>query len=302
MSESARPTGESVGATLARATALLAPLANDEARLEAEVLLRHVLGLTRAQLYAQLDRPLLADQAAAYADLLARRLAHEPVAYLTGHREFFGLDFLVNRHVLIPRPETELLVELGLSEARRLAHLAPAGLTIADVGTGCGCVAISLAVHLPAARVYALDASPPALAVAAANCQRHDVAGRVRLLPGDLLAPLPAPVHSIVANLPYIPRPELEALPLEIRLHEPRAALDGGEDGLATIRRLLAEAPAHLLSGGAVLLEIAHGQGQAVVALAKQHFPAAALAVHRDGGGQERVVAVRQVASTQVGK
>jgi len=290
MSESARPTGESVGAALARATALLAPIANDEARLEAEVLLRHVLGLTHAQLYAQLARPLLADQAAAYNDLLARRLAHEPVAYLTGHREFFGLDFLVNRHVLIPRPETELLVELGLSEARRLAHLAPASLTIADVGTGCGCVAINLAVHLPAARVYALDASAPALTIAAANCRRHDVAGRVTLLLGDLLAPLPEVVHIIVANLPYVSSTELATLPPEIRLHEPRAALDGGEDGLAALRRLLAQAAGHLLPGGAVLLEIGHGQGQAVMALARQHFPAASLAVHRDGAGWERVV------------
>ena len=293
MSESARPTGESAGAALARATALLAPVADEEAHLEAEVLLRHVLGLTRAQLYAQLDRPLLADQAAAYADILERRLAHEPVAYLTGHREFFGRDFLVNRHVLIPRPETELLVELGLGEARRLAHLAPAGLTIADVGTGCGCVAISLAMHLPTARVYALDASAPALAVAAENCQRHGVAGRVRLLQGDLLASLPEPVHIIVANLPYVPRPELEALPPEIRLHEPRGALDGGEDGLAAIRRLLAQAPAHLWPGGAILLEIGQGQGPAVAALSRQHFPAAAIVVHGDSGGQERVVAIR---------
>jgi release factor glutamine methyltransferase len=293
MSESACPTGESAGAALARATAILAPVANDEARLEAEVLLRHVLGLRRAQLYAQLDRPLLADQAAAYNTLLQRRLAHEPVAYLTGHREFFGLDFLVNRHVLIPRPETELLVELGLSEARRLAHLAPAGLAIADVGTGSGCVAISLAVHLPAARVYATDASAQALAVAEENCRRHGVAGQVILLPGDLLAPLPELVHIIVANLPYIPHAELESLPPEIRLYEPRAALDGGQDGLEAIRHLLAEAPAHLLPGGAVLLEIGHGQGQAVVALARQHFPAAAIAVHGDSGGRERVVTIR---------
>lgn len=292
MSESACPTGESAGAALARATAILAPVANDEARLEAEVLLRHVLGLRRAQLYAQLDRPLLADQAAAYNTLLERRLAHTPVAYLTGHREFFGLDFLVNRHVLIPRPETELLVELGLSEARRLAQLAPAGLAIADVGTGSGCVAISLAVHLPAARVYATDASAQALAVAGENCRRHGVAGQVILLPGDLLAPLPELVHIIVANLPYIPHAELESLPPEIRLYEPRAALDGGQDGLEAIRRLLAEAPAHLLSGGAVLLEIGHGQGQAVVALARQHFPVAAIAVHGDSGGRERVVVV----------
>jgi len=293
MSESARPTGESAGTALARATAILASLANDEARLEAEVLLRHVLGLTRAQLYTQLDRPLLPDQAAAYDALLQRRLAHEPVAYLTGHREFFGLDFLVNRRVLIPRPETELLVELGLSEARRLAHLAPAGLVIADVGTGSGCVAVSLAVHLPTARVYALDASVQTLAVAAENCRRHGVAGRVIFLPGDLLEPLLEPVNIIVANLPYIPRPELATLPPEIRLHEPLAALDGGEDGLAAIRRLLAEAPAHLLPGGVVLLEIGQGQGQAVAALARQHFSAAAIAVHGDSGGRERVVTIR---------
>ncbi len=230
---------------------------------------------------------------AAYHALLERRLAHEPVAYLTGHREFFGLDFRVNRHVLIPRSETELLAELGLSAARRLAHLAPAGLAIADVGTGSGCVAISLAVHLPAARVYATDASAQALAVAEENCRRHGVAGQVILLPGDLLASLPEPVPLIVANLPYIPHAELENLPPEIRLYEPRAALDGGQDGLEAIRRLLAEAPAHLKPGGVVLLEIGHRQGQAVVALARQHFPGAAVAVHHDSAGRERVVVIQ---------
>ncbi len=257
-------------------------------RFDADLLLTHVLGTNRALLLAHLDRPLSPEQQARFHKLVARRADREPLAYLLGHREFYGLDFLVDPRVLIPRPETEHLVE----EALRLAARLPPSLRLADVGTGSGAIAVALAVHLPQATVYALDASAEALAMAAANAQRHGVSGRVRCLAGDLLTPLPEAVHLIVANLPYVARDEWAALAPEIREHEPRQALDGGPDGLNLIRRLLATAPSHLCPGGAVLLEIGAGQGAAVIALARRHFPQAAVRLLPDYAGLDRVVVV----------
>ena len=257
-------------------------------RFDADLLLTHVLGTNRALLLAHLDRPLSPEQQARFHKLVARRADREPLAYLLGHREFYGLDFLVDPRVLIPRPETEHLVE----EALRLAARLPPSLRLADVGTGSGAIAVALAVHLPQATVYALDASAEALAMAAANAQRHGVSGRVRCLAGDLLTPLPEAVHLIVANLPYVARDEWAALAPEIREHEPRQALDGGPDGLNLIRRLLATAPSHLWPGGAVLLEIGAGQGAAVIALARRHFPQAAVRLLPDYAGLDRVVVV----------
>lgn len=272
---------------LTQAAAVLEKAGIKGARLDAEVLLAHALGLTRAQLYARLDQRLSPQDRERYQALLARRARHEPVAYIVGHRAFYGLDFFVDRRVLIPRPETELLVERAISMARaRSLRL------IADVGTGCGAIAVTLAVHLPEATLYALDASPDALAVAEANCRRHGVEGRVRLLLGDLLSPLPQPVDLIVANLPYIPRGELRGLPRAIRDYEPLAALDGGEDGLEAIRRLLAQAGEHLRPRGAILLEIGADQGPAVVALARRHFPTARAEIAKDYAGLDRVVIV----------
>ncbi|HFD39187.1 MAG TPA: peptide chain release factor N(5)-glutamine methyltransferase, partial [Anaerolineae bacterium] len=168
-------------------------------RFDAELLLAHLLGTNRAAILAHPDRSLSPELDARFRNLVARRADREPLAYLLGHREFYGLDFLVDPRVLIPRPETEHLVE----EALRLASRLPPSLRIADVGTGSGAIAVALAVHLPQALVYALDASAEALAVAAANAQRHGVAGRIRCLAGDLLTPLPEAVDLIVANLPY---------------------------------------------------------------------------------------------------
>ncbi|MFQ6058838.1 MAG: peptide chain release factor N(5)-glutamine methyltransferase [Anaerolineae bacterium] len=258
-----------------------------EPRLDGEVLLAHTLGLTRAQLYARLDWQLNPEDGRRYEALIARRAEHEPLAYIVGHREFYGLDFLVDRRVLIPRPETELLVERAIEMARaRSLNL------MADVGTGCGAIAVSLAIHLPGATLYALDASPDALAVAEANCRRHGVKGRVHLLCGDLLLPLPRPVDLIVANLPYVRRGELSSLPRDIRDYEPLAALDGGEDGLEAIRRLLAQARGYLRPRGAILLEIGATQGAAVAGLASQCFPTTRVNVIQDYAGLDRVVVI----------
>jgi release factor glutamine methyltransferase len=255
-------------------------------RLDAELLLAHVLGVNRAAILAHPEQPLKPKELTRFRDLIARRAGREPLAYIVGHREFFGLDFLVDPRVLIPRPETELLVEHALRIARRRAF----PLHIADVGAGSGAIAVTLALHLPGALVYALDASEDALAVVAENAARHTMAARVRCLRSDLLSALPGPVHLIAANLPYVTTGEWTGLIPEIRDHEPRAALDGGPDGLALIRRLLATAGSHLIPGGALLLEIGASQGAAVTALAREHFPQGHVQLYQDYAGLDRLV------------
>ncbi len=251
-------------------------------RLDAEVLLAHILGWSRARLLAEGRQPLKEAQHTKFRDLVARRTALDPVAYLVGHKEFYGLDLEVNRAVLVPRPETELLVELALQVAARVpASAALASPLIADVGTGSGCIAVALAVHLPGALVYAIDIAANALQVAGRNAARHGVEGRVRLIEGDLLGALPEPVDLLVSNPPYTVLGEISA---GVRRHEPHLALDGGPDGLAAYRRLLAQAPAKLRAGGAVLLEIGATQGAAVTQLGRAHFPEARIGVHQDSG------------------
>ena len=267
----------------------------DSPRLDAELLLAHAMGLTRARLLAQFDRELSPAELARYRQLIERRRAHEPVAYIVGHQEFYGLDFYVDRRVLIPRPETELLVERAIKLAGEVGDrgygLYP--LTLADVGTGSGAIAVSLAVHLPQATIYALDSSAEALEVAARNVRRHGIEGRVHLLRGDLLSPLPEPVDLIVANLPYVSEAELAELPPQIRRYEPLSALDGGPDGLRHIRRLLAQAGGYLRPQGAILLEIGATQGAEVIELARRYFPMASIEVVKDYAGLDRVVIVR---------
>ncbi|WP_322490396.1 peptide chain release factor N(5)-glutamine methyltransferase [Chloroflexus sp.] len=259
------------------------------ARLDAELLLGHTLGWSRAKVVAERDYLLTPEQQATFAALVARRVAREPVAYLIGHREFFGLDLLVDQRVLIPRPETEVLVELALVEARRYGN---APITIADIGVGSGAIAIALAIHLPHAIIYGVDLSAGALEVAAANVARyryrlHD---RITLLEGDLLEPLPGPVDLIVSNPPYTILNEIEE---GVYRYEPHLALDGGADGLDCYRRLIAAAPAYLKSDGAILLEIGAWQATAVVHLLHQALPQADVGIQRDLAGRDRVVWAR---------
>jgi len=274
---------------LAWATTILSAQGVEEPRLDAKVLLAHILRLTPAQLHAQSNRKLSPAELARYRQSVERRARHEPVAYIVGHKEFYGLDLFVDHRVLIPRPETELLVEraIEIAQARNLR-------LIADVGTGCGAIAISLAVHLPQVIVYATDSSPGALEVAAHNCRRHGVEDRVYLLLGHLLDPLPEPVDLIAANLPYVSEAELAQLPPEISRYEPREALNGGPDGLDHIFRLLAQAGGYLRPRGAVLLEIGATQGPAVVALAKRHFPEARVELAKDYAGLDRLVIMKR--------
>jgi len=285
------PANPTIAAALAWATAQLQG-ASETPRLDAELLLGHALGWGRARVVAELPSVVPAAVLHTFRELVARRMDHEPVAYLTGRKEFFGLEFFVDRRVLVPRPETEMLVELALEWASgwRRSHPTAGPLIIADVGTGSGCIAVALAVHLPDARVYAIDLSPGALDVAQQNIARHAVAGRVTLLQGDLLAPLPHPVDLLVSNPPYTILAEIDE---GVRRHEPRLALDGGMAGLDVYRHLLAAAPAALHPGAAMLLEIGAAQTAAVTAMARTAFPTAQVIVRQDLAGRDRVVMIQ---------
>jgi release factor glutamine methyltransferase len=257
----------------------------DEARLEAEVLLRHVLRMERSAFLARRDDALPTEAASQLARLLERRCRHEPLAYILGHRAFYGLDFAVDERVLIPRPETEGLVERVIALAGKTA-------LIVDAGTGSGCIALALAAHLPDVRVIATDASADALALAAHNAYRLGLSERIAFLCGDLLEPVREKVDIIVSNPPYIPSGEIAALAPEIAHYEPRTALDGGPDGLDVVRRLLAQAVAHLRPGGHLLLEIGTGQGTAVARLAGGTLPESTVEVENDLAGLERYVVI----------
>jgi release factor glutamine methyltransferase len=272
----------SVGWALAKAGTELDAI-TDTSLLEAEILLAHALDMSRANLLTHPERRLETNQLANYQALIRRRASGYPLPYLTGSIEFYGLAFEVTPEVLIPRPETETLVDLAL--ARRPA-------TIVDVGAGSGCIAVALAVHLPQATICAIDLSPAALAVARRNVERHGVAERVRLMVGDVLSPRPSPAELIVSNPPYISTGDCASLPISVRDHEPRPALDGGPDGLTVVRRLLTQAPAVLEPGGRILIEIGADQGEAVSRLARTYFSRAAICVHPDLAGRDRVLEI----------
>ena len=261
-------------------------------QLEAEVLLSHVLDTSRTVLSAHPEYVLTPDQLSSYQTLVQHRISNYPLPYLTGRIEFYGLEFEVTPDVLIPRPETETLVDLALARHPT---------SVVDVGTGSGCIAVALAAHLPDAIIYAIDISTAALAVAHRNAERYGVAERVPLLVGDVLSPRPSPIDLIVSNPPYIPSGECASLPASIRDHEPRLALDGGSDGMAIIQRLLIQAPAVLRNGepeegeagGGLLIEIGADQGEAASQLARTFFPQAAVRVHPDLAGRDRVLEVQ---------
>lgn len=272
------------------ATSVLSAASVPSPRLDAEVLLAHVLGWKRAGLYARPEWDLTAEQQRAFRAFVERRRCREPVPYITGHREFYGLDFIVDRRVIIPRPETELLVERTLET---VASLGKSQLLLTDIGTGSGIIAVSLALYLPDAIVYATDVCAEALEVAACNVARHHLSHRVHLLLGDLVQPLPERVDIIVANLPYVSAEHLACAPPDVIAYEPLVALDGGPDGLVQIRRLLTQAGRWLLAGGAILLEVGAGQGQEVIAFADQHYPDAKIELFQDYAGLDRIVRIQ---------
>jgi len=263
----------------------------DDAFVETELLLGHVLRMTRTQLYTEPERVLTSAETRHLWRLVQRRLDHEPTAYILGHCEFYAIDFCIDCHTFIPRPETELLVEKAVELARRISH-PEKQITVADVGTGCGAIAVSLALAFPQAKIYATDISTAALRVARMNCRRHGVNSQVELLHGNLLEPLPQPVDMIVANLPYIKDWEFRDLSPEIKNFEPTIALAGGEDGLDKIQQMLEQMPGKLNYGACFLLEIGQGQSEMVTSLIKSYSPQASIELISDLGGIERVAKV----------
>ena len=254
--------------------------------LDAQVLLGHVLGRTRTWVLAHPEAHLSSAQEHALRDALTRLEAGQPLPYVLGHWEFYGLDFIVTPETLIPRPETELLVETALSWSRTRTKR----LRAADIGTGSGCIAISLALDASNAHVLGCDISLTALQVAKANANRHGVSGKVDFVQCDLLPPVKVQFDLICANLPYIPTETLHSL--KVYQREPELALDGGEDGLVQIRRLLNEAETALAPGGLLLLEIEASSGAAVHSLAREAFPKADVLVLPDLAGRDRLVSV----------
>ena len=264
-----------------------------DARLEAEVMLMNVLRMQRHDLFAQQELELSPPQEQALAQIMERRLRREPLAYILQYKEFYGVNLLVNPNVLIPRPETEGLVEHALFMA--LMGMETPDLVIADIGTGTGAIAVNLALHLPAARIYALDNADNVLDVAAYNIRAHNVADRITLAKGDLLDPLPEPVDLILANLPYLPTDRIPTLAPEIRW-EPTAALDGGPDGLDLIRRLLhqAQAPDKLKPHGILILELDPEQIPPIRELAAQLFPNAQTSIEQDLTRRDRILIINR--------
>ena len=258
----------------------------DSPRLDAEVLLSHVLGKERIYLYVHFDEPLEAPELAAYREYIKQRVARQPVAYIIGRREFMGLSFKVTPAVLVPQPDTEILVQAALD---RLA--AKPAARVADIGTGSGAIVLSLLYYRKELQASAVDISAAALAVAAENAASLGVAERVMFCEGDLLAPLAGQQFAaIVSNPPYIPTADIAGLAPEVRTAEPMGALDGGADGLVFYRRLVADAPALLASDGFLAMEVGIHEAAPVAALAQASGAFARTEVLKDLAGIERVV------------
>ena len=258
-----------------------------DARLEAEVMVMNVMRMPRQDLFAHQEDEATVQHEKDIDGILERRRTREPLAYILGYREFYGISILVNADVLIPRPETESMVEHALFMS--LMGMESSQLVIADVGTGTGAIAINLAIHLPAARIYAVDVTDPVLNVASYNIRSHNVSDRVTLCQGDLLEPVPEPVDLVVANLPYIPTGRIPTLQPEVQW-EPKAALDGGEDGLDLVRRLLSQASSRLKEQGIILLELDPEQMTPATEIARQHFPDASISVEPDLARRDRIL------------
>src|SRR6266702_2590088 len=279
---------------LEQATLSLTQADQTNARLDAQLLLSHTLRTERSFLYAYPEHVLTSKQEQHYQTLIERRSRGEPIAYLIGHKEFYGLDFLIDKRVLIPRPETELLVEAALNACRKMLD---AGRTpiVADIGTGSGAIPVTLAVLEPRLLyLYASDISADALDVAYLNCLRHHVEDRVRLLHGDLLAPLPEPVDVLTANLPYVGTGEMDMLAPDVRAYEPHLALFSGTHGLDLLYRFFTEAQksGKLKEHALLLLEIGYQQREPLKRLLSEIWPQATVTFAKDFSGWDRLLKV----------
>lgn len=258
-------------------------------RLEAEILLAYSLKLKRIELYTNHKRVLNEKELADFKKLIQRRKQGEPIAYITGTQPFMSLEFFVDRSVLIPRPETEKLVEVAIDH---ISHITPhiSHLTISDIGTGSGAIAISLAKYLPEIKVIGIDTSPDAINIAQKNAEHHKVTDRCEFEIGDLLEPLKEKIDLIVSNPPYIPTKVIETLETDVKDWEPIQALDGGVDGLDYIRKLINQAPDYMNSNGRLLIEIGFDQGEKVKSLAENSGKYKEIGIIKDLNGKERII------------
>lgn len=265
----------------------------DSPRTDAEILLAHTLDCRRIDLYLNYDQPLSVDELSVYRSYLRRRRQREPVAYIVGRKEFWSLDFIVTPQVLIPRPDTECLVETALAELPAVDD--GRAKRVLELGTGSGAIVTALAKERPLQRFYASDRHPAVVALARENARRNNLDGNIFFFCADWLAGVGTAgggFDLIVSNPPYIPTVDIAGLPPEIAAFEPRSALDGGDDGLAALGHIVDRAYAHLRSGGKLLLEIGHTQREAVTALAAATGCYGDVACHRDYGGRDRVMAM----------
>lgn len=263
----------------------------EQPRSNAEVLLAHVLGRDRLQLYLTYDQPLAPGELAQYREAIRRRAAREPTQYITGRKEFWSMELEVTPSVLIPRPETELLVEKALELLKGSTK------HVLDLGTGSGAIAIALARECPLLRIVATDRSREALQVARRNALRHQLAHRISFVAGDLFScfsPSRPTFDVIVSNPPYLSDSDYDQLAPEVRDHEPKGALWGGEDGLAAIRLILAGAFSHLGEGGSLLLEIGAGQSERIQNMPELDFTDKMVELYRDYSGVERILHIRR--------
>lgn len=266
-----------------------------DSQIEARILLGFVLNLSSVDIYTYTDRTLNERQIQKLNRVLIRRIRHEPTAYIVQHKEFYGLEFYVDNRVLIPRPETELIVEEALrflTERTESITNTSGTTSIADIGTGCGALAVSIAVHFPHATIYATDISSDAIEVAQYNSKRHGVSERISFLQGDLLRPLKEPVDLLIANLPYVVSQELPDLNPEIKDYEPGTALDGGEDGLSIIKELFQQTQGHIKHDGCLILEIGDQQEQGIISLIDRYLHISTYDFMSDLNGLTRTVKV----------
>lgn len=270
----------------------------ESARLDAELLLGKVLAIARARLYLNDELALETDALERFQSLLLRRAQREPVAYITGRREFWSLDFLVTPAALVPRPETELLVEVALGPIEAEFQMADRKLQILDLGTGSGAIAVSLAREIAGVEIWATDVSLEALEVAQVNALRHGVGEKIHFFSGDLFEPVREQrgfFRMIVSNPPYVRRGEIEKLPPEIRDWEPRLALDGGPDGLNFYRRIIQQGSIYLAAGGFIALEIGADMGEEVSRLFAEAGRYTLCRIDRDYAGKDRVISARRI-------
>jgi len=267
----------------------------DDPSTEARVLLGHILNLSSTELYAQSERILSPDQIVKFQKFVERRLSREPTAYIINRKEFYGIDFYVDNSVLIPRPETELLVDEAISFIRsklnNSAYLKKP-MFVADIGTGCGSIAISLAKNISDIKIYATDISSSALRIARLNSKRADVAKQIIFLQGNLLEAIPEYFDLLIANLPYIKNSELANLCPEIFCFEPEMAIAGGSDGLELIYRLIKQIKGRSKQPTRILLEIGQGQDKQLISFLKQTLPQAIVELVKDLNDINRVAII----------